>query len=375
MGSVRVTSLDDATIAWGEGQSGVATYLHAAAQTSPPAIANAHFGVSVLQLEDRAFALVAPSGGECWLTSLAVTYGKSARDETTRDVRGAQAALFHSLSHVTEGLLRFGRADHLVFANHLLFSTSLYGDWVGRDLEAALNVLRQAFPDRAIAWRSLNLEDNAALVERMMQLGGHRLLSRIVWRLPDPATSWAPRRDVRDDRKLPDAHGLTVENAHDLSDDDLQRALVFYDDIYRTKYSTTNPAYSGALLRAAVENSVLTMRLIRNQMGAVEGFTTEHLYQGTLINPLLGYDRRLPQSRGLYRIAMAATAERALAEGLKVNYSAGAAGFKRNRGARPALEFTIVFDDHLPAWRRLTYRGLSSALEAMQPMLERIALQ
>jgi hypothetical protein len=193
--------------------------------------------------------------------------------------------------------------------------------------------------------------------------------------LPDPAKDWARRRDVRDDRKLASAHGLTIEDAPHLSATDLDRVLALYNDIYRAKYSATNPAYSAALLRAAVESSVLTFRLIRNQSGAIEGFTTEHLYQGTLVNPLLGYDRSLPQSRGLYRIAMAASAERALAEGLSVNYSAGAGGFKRNRGARPALEFSMVFDDHLPTRRRLSYQGLSSALEAMRPMLERIAVQ
>lgn len=375
MSSVRVSTVDDKSLAWGGGQDGHGAYLQAIAGAGLTALVNAQFKASVLQLEDRAFALIAPMRGSCWLTSLAVTYGKAARDETTREVGGAQAALFHGLSHLTEGFLRFNKADQLVFANHLLFSTSLYGDWTGSDIEAALTALRDAFPDRAIVWRSLNLEDNAALVERMTQLGGQRLLSRIVWRLPDPAKDWVRRRDVRDDRKLPAIHGLRIEHARDLSDSDLDRALALYHDIYRVKYSTSNPAYSATLLRAAVQSGVLTLRLIRNEDGVIEGFTTEHLYQDTLINPLLGYDRNLPQSRGLYRIAMAASAERALAEGLKVNYSAGAGAFKRNRGARPALEFSIVVDDHLPAWRRLSYQGLSSALEAMRPMLERIALQ
>ena len=71
---------------------------------------------------------------------------------------------------------------------------------------------------------------------------------------------------------------------------------------------------------------------------------------------------------------MAASAETAMEEKLRVNFSAGAATFKRNRGARPTLEFSVVFDNHLPRWRRLAYQGLSSALEAMRPMLERIAV-
>ena len=375
MTSVRVTGVDDEAIAWGDGQAAIGAYLRSVASIGPSALGNAEFTLGVLQLEDRAFALVTPSRGSCWLTSLATTYGRAARDETSREVGGAQALLFRGLSHVVEALLRLGKADDVVFANHLLFSTSLYGDWSGSDLEVALDALRAAFPDRAIVWRSLNLQDNATLVERMTRLGGQRLLSRIVWRLPDPRQDWARRRDARDDRKLLHAHGLRLENARGCPNEELERVLTLYNDLYRRKYSTTNPAYSAGMLRAAIKSGVLTMQLIRNECGILEGFTTEHVYQGTLINPLLGYDRSRPQSWGLYRIAMAASAERAMAEGLSVNYSAGAAAFKRNRGAQPTLEFSMVFDNHLPRWRRLAYQGLSSALESMRPMLERIALR
>lgn len=375
MPDVRITTVDDDEIAWGAEQDGVGAYLRSVSRIGPSALGNATFALRILQLEDRAFSLVSPSRGNCWLTSLATTYGRAARDETSREAEGAEALLFRGLSHTTEALLRLDKADDIVFVNHLLFSTSLYGDWTGGDLATALDALRAAFPDRAIVWRSLNLEDNATLVQRMTDLGARRLLSRIVWRLPDPATSWARRRDARDDRKLLKTHGLRLEDACGISDGDLQQVLTLYNDLYRNKYSTTNPAYSSAMLRAAVDSGVLRMGLIRNQDGALEGFTTDHVYQGTLINPLLGYDRSLPQPRGLYRIAMAASAERALEEGLGVNFSAGAAAFKRNRGAQPALEFSMVFDNHLPRWRRLAYQGLSSALEAMRPMLERIALR
>ncbi len=374
--SVRVASGNDETIVWAADQAGWGAYVCALAHTAPgAALANAAFEMHVLQLRDRAFPLVAPMSGACWLTSLATTYGRAARDEVAREVRGVQGAIFKALSHLAEGVLRLTKADHVVFANHLLFSTSLYGGWAGDDLEPALAALRAAFPDRAIVWRSLNLDEHAALAALMSRYGGRRMLSRIVWRLADPARDWAPRRDVRDDRQLFETHHLRVERAREIADDALRRVLAFYNDIYLAKYSHTNPAYQPALLRAAIESGVLTLRLIRNEAGALEAFTAEHVYQGALVNPMLGYDRTLPQARGLYRIAMAASAERAIAEGLSVNYSAGAGAFKRNRGARPALEFSMIFDAHLPFWRRLSYRCLAWALEAMAPMLERIAVK
>ena len=371
---VRVASIDDAGLAWGAEQAGLATYTRALA--APAALGNAAFAAHVLQLRDRAFPLIAPDGANsCWLTSLATTFGKAARDEAVREVSGLEALTFNALSHLAEALLRLGQADRAVYANHLLFSTSLYGDWRGEDLAPALNALRAAFPDRAIIWRSLNDEDHADLAARMAALGGRKLLSRVVWRLPDPARDWARRRDARDDQRLAEAQGLRVETARDLSAVERARIRALYGDLYRGKYSRTNPDYSAALLGAAVENGVLELRLIRNGDGVIEGFVGEHVYQGILVNPMLGYDRALPQTRGLYRIAMAASIERAVAEGLAVNWSAGAGGFKRNRGARPTLEFCMIFDDHLPAWRRMTYRALAAALNALAPMLERIALK
>ena len=373
---VRVAGADDEKIVWGADQACWGAYVRALAQAAPrAALANAAFELRVLQLRDRAFPLVAPISGACWLTSLATTYGQAARDEVAREVHGMQAAVFMALSHLAEGVLRLTKADHVVFANHLLFSTSLYGDWAGEDIEPALAALRAAFPKRAIVWRSLNLDEHTALAALMTRHGGRRLLSRIVWRLADPARDWAPRRDARDDRQLLETHNLRVESAREVADDDLLPVLAFYNDIYLAKYSRTNPAYQPALLRAAIESGVLTLRLIRNEAGALEAFTAEHVYQGALVNPMLGYDRTLPQARGLYRIAMAVSAERAIAEGLSVNYSAGAGAFKRNRGARPTLEFSMIFDAHLPFWRRLSYRCLAWALEAMAPMLERIAVK
>jgi hypothetical protein len=372
--AIRVTSADDPAIIWGAGQQGLGAYVRALS-TQADIVKNTTFSTHVLQLEDRAFCVIAPTTSSCWLTSLATTYGKSARDEVVREVSGVQGAGFNAISHLTEGLLRVARADQAVYPNHLLFSTSLYGDWNGKDLPQVLSALRGAFPDRAIIWRSLTNEDNATLVARMSALGGRKLLSRIVWRIADTETDWAPRRDARDDRRLAGSQGLHIVSASSPSEADLARVAQLYADLYRNKYSRTNPDYSEAFLRAAIESGVLTLRLIRNEANVIEAFAGEHAYQGTLVNPMLGYDRTLPQSRGLYRIAMAASAERALAEGLVINYSAGAAAFKRNRGARPALEFSMVFDDHLPPWRRSAYRALAAGLDAMAPMLERIALK
>ena len=373
MNAVRVLAADDPDIAWGD--PAVGRYVRALAGLQPAgALDNARFELAVLQLGDRAVPLLAPQGPQgCWLTSLVVTYGQSLRDEIDRELKGGQALLAHLASHLAEGLLRATKADRVVYVNHLLFSTSLHGRWSGDDLDEAVAALRVAFPHRAIVWRSLNLGDHAPLLARMETAGGRRVLSRVIWRLVEPSRQWSPRTDVKADLRLASAHALVVEPAPAPSSEELDRALALYADIYIAKYSRTNPGYSRAFLDAAVASGVLRLAWVRAASGQIVAFAGDHVCEHELASPLLGHDRTRPTSEGLYRIAMALSVRRALAEGLAVNYSAGAGAFKRNRGATPALEYQVVFDSHLPPWRRAGYALLAKALDAMTPTLERIA--
>ncbi len=373
MTAVRVAAVDDPDLVWGD--PAVGRYAQALAALGPSgALRNARFELAALQLRDHAVVVVAPQGPQgCWLTSPVVTYGRTLRDEIDRELRGGQALLARLAAHVAEAVLRATGADEVVYVNHLLFSTSLHGRWPGEDLDEALAALRAAFPDRAIVWRSLNLADHAALLDRMRTTGGRALLSRVVWRLADPARQWAPRTDVKADLRLASAHALTVETTQTPTPAEIDRLLALYADIYLAKYSRTNPDYSHAALNAAVAAGALRLAWVRAPSGEIVAFAGDHACGHELASPLLGHDRTRPQAQGLYRIAMALSVRHALAQGLAVNYSAGAGVFKRNRGATPALEYQMVFDSHLPRRRRLGYALLAKALDAMTPTLERMA--
>ena len=377
MNRVGVLAIDADGLDWGKGHEDLGVYMRALAGLGPNgALANARFELLALQLTDRALPIVVPQGAQhCWLTSLAVTYGKALRDEIDRDQRGLLAWLYRGASWMAEGVLRLTRADHVVYVNHLLFSTSLYGAWTAEDLAPALAALRRAFPKRAIVWRSLNAEDNAGLLAAMDGQGARRVVSRMVWTLADPARQWAPRTDAKADRKLVAAGGLSVEAPTDLSPENLARVIQLYEDVYLAKYSRANPAYRSDMLLAAIESGVLNLQLVRGPEGDIQAFAADHVYERMLSSPMLGHDRDRPASAGLYRVAMSLSVLRALEAGLSVNYSAGAGAFKRHRGAKPALEYMAVFDGHLPAWRRIGYGLLARVLKAMTPSLERIALR
>lgn len=165
--------------------------------------------------------------------------------------------------------------------------------------------------------------------------------------------------------QLPSAQALAIEPAPTPTPDELDRALALYADIYLAKYSGANPGYSRAFLQAAVASGVLRLEWVRAPCGLIVAFAGDQVCEHELASPLLGHDRTRPPAQGLYRIAMVLSVRRALSEGLAVNYSAGAGAFKRNRGATSALEYQVVFDSHLPPWRRAGYALLAKALNGM----------
>lgn len=65
-------------------------------------------------------------------------------------------------------------------------------------------------------------------------------------------------------------------------------------------------------------------------------------------------------------------AQLAMERGLRLHGSAGAASFKRNRGARPMLEYTAFFVDHLSPFRRAVISALGQALDKLAvPLLSK----
>lgn len=374
---VDVLAIDDPTLEWGAGLADLGAYVAALRRLGPAGVLrNARFDLHALRLADRAFVVVVPQGRQgSWVTSLATTYGRAARDEVRRKLSGRSAAAFWVGAWLAETVLRLTRADQAVYVNHLLFSTSLYGAWSGDGLDDALRALRRRFPGRAIVWRSLNAHDNRRLLSALDARGGRRLVSRLVWSLADPARQWRPRTDVKADLKLAPAQGFRVERPPRLEPQDLDRVVQLYEAVYLRKYSPTNPAYTPEALSGALASGVLSFEVVRSPAGEIQAFAADHVYDGVLCSPMLGHDPDRPRRSGLYRIAMSLSVLRALELGLPVNYSAGAGAFKRNRGATPTLEFMIVFDSHLPPWRRAGYALVSRALQAITPQVERVALR
>src|SRR5258708_4294909 len=61
--------------------------------------------------------------------------------------------------------------------------------------------------------------------------------------------------------------------------------------------------------------------------------------------------------------------------GYRVNLSSGAATFKRLRGGKPVVEYSVIYDRHLPLVRRMAVSALAALVNGVGvPLMQRLQL-
>lgn len=272
-------------------------------------------------------------------------------------------------------LLRWGEVNRVVHVDNWLLSTNLHGDWPGDDLAAIRAFLAERFPDHAIAIRSIDPWSSPALLDAAKRDGWQLLASRQIWVTGDLGLDWRPRRNTRHDLRLLRRSGLVIDEFPVMSEADAERIAELYHLLYVGKYSPLNPVFSPAYVLMTWRTGTLRYRGARDAAGNLLAVAGALVRGGILTPPVVGYDTARPQAEGLYRIATLLFTTIAAERELRVNGSAGAAQFKRNRGATGVIEYTAVAARHLP-WRRRAVLGfIQTVLDwLVVPMMKRKGL-
>src|SRR5262249_40562731 len=119
--------------------------------------------------------------------------------------------------------------------------------------------------------------------------------------------------------------------------------------------------------------NVFAYRGLRDADGQLAAVVGCFIRGDILTTPIVGYDTSRPASDGLCRLASVLLAQMTQERGLRLNGSAGAASFKRNRGPRAVIEYSAYFVDHLSSFRRAVISGAEHVLNkvAVPVMQER----
>lgn len=299
--------------------------------------------------------------GNAWVCSPYTHYVTYAKEELrVLESRVLRAVLGGALTGLG-ALCRFSGVNQVVLVNNWLLSTNLYPAIEPGQLAAVVAFLRERFPGHAIGFCSVNSALVDACADAVLVLGRSISLATPGEQETRHRKRW--RRDLR----LIERNGYTVVEP---GPNEAARIVELYNLLYLDKYSRNNPQFTERFIG---EMPFSYRGLVKD--GRMDGVLGYFRRDGVMTTPIFGYDTGLPQRIGLYRMLSAVVYDLADREGLVVNDSAGAAGFKRLRGAVPDIEYRAVYVAHLPWRRRFGWTALATLLERIAvPMMRRYEL-
>ena len=349
-----------------EGNDAVRAYadLFAAAPSSRSLIANLDTRLETVCVDGGWRLPVSVNDGSaadnCYFCSPRAQYVDYAAFELSRLGRPIIEIPLRGFLTGAGALFRRAALDRVVIVNNWLLSTNLYPtEWHGEGLGSLVASLIDRYPDHAVVFRSINARQNARLLPALRRAGARLLASRIVWHYDGAHPVFMRTSDARRDRRLLEGGPWEIVHRDDLRSDDIPDFTRLYGQLYLHKYTSLNPRYTAEYFAACHALGLLRFHGLRErETGRWLGMLGVFERDGVLTAPVVGYDTSEPQKRGLYRALMALVMREAVRRGTLLNLSAGAGSFKQLRGGEPCVEFTAVFDAHLPRTRRWPWRVL-----------------
>ena len=269
--------------------------------------------------------------------------------------------------------LRAGGVDRVALVNNFLLSTNLWPTLDVGTVGAIRDVLVDAFPDHAVAFRSVDAHGQPGLVAALRGAGFRFVPARQVYY--QDAEAAAPLRRVRKDLRRHAGHAWRLT---DVIPADAPRVADLYRKLYLDKYSRLNPQLTVRFFERAIADGWLTFRGFARdgRLDAVLGYVVRDTGgRRTMTQTVFGFDTSLPLRLGLYSLLSTQVLIEALEHGLAIHRSAGAGAFKAARGAVAVPEFLVVDARHLPAWRRAPWAFLEAVgTHVGLPLLRRYGL-
>lgn len=293
------------------------------------------------------------------------------------------AGLLGGVLTVLGGLLKAERINKVVCVNNWLLSTNLYQPLTQEQIERITRFLVRAFPDHAILFRSIQGGTGGELPELFAQAGYKSIMSRQIYVYKPDQDKELPSKHrwiLKRDQKLLAESKYAVRQGDEIGDDEAARIVELYNQLYLTKYSLNNPQFTERFVRLALRKKLLFITVLdrpddtgeNRRPDAVLGYFVRN---GVMTTPLFGYDTARTMEAGLYRLLSAQLVADSRQQGVILHQSSGAASFKRCRGAKPFVEWNMVYDQHLPIRRRQVWSLLQWISRRIGlPLMERLKL-
>jgi hypothetical protein len=183
------------------------------------------------------------------------------------------------------------------------------------------------------------------------------------------------RHNNRIDAQLLNRNEYTIVQGERLKEVEYLRLEHLYALLYLHKYSPLNPQFSAAWMQHGQRAGWLRLVALRSADGQLDGVVGFFSNQEILSAPVVGYATNLSPRVGLYRLLTQLCLQEAIKRQCLLNFSSGAAHFKRLRGGQAAIEYTLVYVRHLPSRQRHAWQILHALLHSLGiPIMRRCKL-
>jgi len=267
------------------------------------------------------------------------------------------------LANLAGSIMKGMKINKLILVNNWLFPTNIHPILTRAQVEEITQFLKDRFGDHLITFRGLNIHHHQDLLARLKRTR-YRLMKTRTVHIYDPDNrenlpSKVLRSHRRDERLIASC-GYEVIRTQDLTKEDISRMLELYKGVYLDKYTSYSPQYCEKYLAHILDKKLMNFVGLRKD-GKIDGIFGCFKIGKEMIVPFFGYEKSEEMSAKMYRMLATLIVKEAEAQNLVLNNSSGASGPKKNRGHTPALEYTAIFDDHLPTYRRYFW-GLSATI-------------
>ena len=199
--------------------------------------------------------------------------------------------------------------------------------------------------------------------------------SRQVYIFDSSLCDFKRRNNTNNDRRALMKGKYKLVMHEQITKEDYPVILELYNKLYLEKYSQHNPQYSEKLIEYWHKNQLLTMFGLRDQAGVLQGIIGIFESEKVITAPLVGYNTHLTSENALYRILIYLILDYSEKSGLCLNLSSGASGFKLLRGGQPFIEYSAIYINHLPLYRRILWKTIRVVLNWLfVPILKRYKL-
>lgn len=258
---------------------------------------------------------------------------------------------------IYSGFMKLGQIDKVIMVNNWLFTTSLHPSIDENTIKLVNDFLKNRFPEHAIVFRSVIEKTCSDCYNALLKNGYHLIANKYVYITDGSNEDVFKTRIFKSDLKFIKESGLKCMSINPMDEVDINSLQKLYNELYIKKHSKHSPEYTSRFLKLSKESGLLNLMAVSedNQIEGVAGFFCR---EGQMVSPFFGYDP-IKSEKGLYRYLSVQLLLEAKKNKLLFNQSAGGSFFKSVRRAHGNMEYTAVYEKHLPLARRIPWKVLS----------------